>query len=121
MAGEPLLAFFVGFEDGFIGFRLLIRQPCQQRWAEVEADMAIIVRDFLDVLKTIQNSRHAVGGVTFCGDAFVPVMEWVCGVLQFDKFQPRVLARRLVEVSVNTNISVHQSWNSFSKSSTACG
>ena len=49
------------------------------------------------------DARSAVGRVALGADALVPVVVGRGGVLRLHGFQPRVLARRLVEVTVNAD------------------
>ena len=50
------------------------------------------------------NAGGAVGGVALGGDALVPVVIGGGGVLDFDGFEPGILARRLVEVAVDADV-----------------
>ena len=54
----------------------------------------------------VQNPRGAVGRVAFRGDALVPIVVGSGGILKLDRFQPRILARWLIEVAVNAKIAV---------------
>src|SRR5437867_8393928 len=58
-----------------------------------------------------------------CFDArkLIPVMEWICGILQFYKLEPGVLPWWLVKVTMDADIPVHQSRISFSNSRTPYG
>src|SRR5436189_12621 len=60
-------------------------------------------------------SRPAVRRVALARDAFVPVVKRGGGILNFDRFEPRVLARWLIEVTVDAKISfshrVSPSWD----------
>ena len=47
--------------------------------------------------------------VAFCGNPLIPVVVGVGRVLQFDNFQPGILPRRLIEMSVDANVSFHLS------------
>ena len=108
MPGKSLPAFFVGVENGLIGFRLFCCHPRKQRRTEIETDLRVVVRDLLDIAVAIQNSRHPIWRVTFGRDALVPVVERICGVLQLDELEPGVLPGRLIKMSVNTDVAFHQ-------------
>jgi hypothetical protein len=52
-----------------------------------------------------EQPRTGIGCIAFAGDSLVPVVERRGGVFDLDSTQPGILAGRLVEVSVNANIS----------------
>ena len=118
VTGEPLLAFLIRFENGPIRFRLFFGQPRQQSGAEVETDVRIVVGDLHDVPVAIQNSRGPIWRITLRGDPLIPVMKRVCGILQLNELEPCVFSRRLIEMSVYTDVAVHQSSTSFSNTTT---
>jgi len=103
-----LLALAIGIEDGLIGVGRAIGHPGQERGANVEADSRVIVDNSSDAVVRTQNARRRVGRVTLGGDALVPVVIGVRGVLHLDDFEPGVLARWLIKMTVNTKISVHK-------------
>src|SRR5690348_3539624 len=84
--------------------RSFLLHPEQERRSEVEADLGVVVHQLHDALLVIQQSRYGIRRVTFRGDALVPVMVRVSGVLKFDRFERWILSRRLIEVAVNANI-----------------
>ena len=104
VSGEPLAAFPVAFEDGVVHRGGFLLHPGQQRRAEVEADAGVVVDDLLDPSVPGVGPGKGVGRVTFRGDPLVPVVVGICGVLQFDRLQPGVLPRRLVEMTVDTDV-----------------
>src|SRR5579859_3398072 len=101
---EALATCAIGFQNGAIGFRLLRLHPGEQRRAEVEADVGVIIDDALDISLGIQNARSRIGSVTLGGNALVPVVERISGILDLNRLQPGVLARRLIEMSMYTDI-----------------
>src|SRR5690348_10414248 len=84
--------------------RSFLLHPEQERRSEVEADLGVVVHQLHDALLVIQQSRYGIRRVTFRGDALVPVVVRVSGVLKFDRFERWILSRRLIEVAVNANI-----------------
>ena len=95
----------VGIADHAIGARRVFFQPGEQGGPEVEADARIVVHDPDDLVLPVHDARGAVGGITFGGDAFVPVVVGGCRVLRLDGLEPGILARRLVEMAVNADVS----------------
>src|SRR5262245_56971954 len=102
--GIPFPAFFIRITNSLINVVLLFRKPRQQCGPEIETDVAVVIDDPLNVIKAVENSRRAIRRVTFRGDAFVPIMEWISRVLQLDEFEPCVFAGRLVKVAVDTDV-----------------
>ena len=113
MPGEALQTLLVCVQNRLIGLRLLLRQPCKQRRAEIETDVRVIICNFNDVSVAVQNPRHAVRRVAFGSDALIPVVERISGVLHLNEFEPGVLSRRLVKVAVDTDIAFHSVLNFF--------
>src|SRR5690606_13137908 len=82
----------------------------------------IVVDDADDAVAVIQNTCFGVWPVCFRSDPLIPVVVRVCGVLLFDRLQPRILPRWLVEVTVNANVFVHAGQVSlWSRSTALCG
>src|SRR5947209_5849663 len=90
-------------QDRGIGRRLALLEPAQKRRSEVEADRRVVVDDLDDPIVRVENTRRSIGLVALGGDPLVPVVIRMRGILSLDRFQPRVLARRLIEVTVNTD------------------
>ena len=103
MAAVALRAELVGVEDHAIGARGFVLEPAEQGGAEVEAHPRVVVHDADDLVLLVGDAGGAVGGVTLGGDAVVPVVIGRGGVLGFDGLEPGVLARRLVEVTVDAD------------------
>ena len=100
--GEP-----VRVHDGLVEPRMVPVQPGQQRWAEIEADLGVVVDDIDDIPVAVQDARAGIGAVAFGGDALVPVMVGVGRILDLDLLEPGVLPGRLVEMAVDADIAVH--------------
>ncbi len=97
----------IGGEDGLVDFRGLFLEPDEQGRAEIEADFGVVVDDLLDVPFAVENARGGIGGVALGGDALVPVVVRVGGILEFDGFEPGIFPRRLVEVAVDADVAIH--------------
>src|SRR5579862_1705121 len=106
VAGEALDAFAVGRANRFIETRSFGFDPGEKRGAEVEADFRIIVDDVDDVLIAIKNAAGGVGRVAFRGDALVPIVIGISGILNFDGLKPGIFARRLVKMRVNAEVTL---------------
>ena len=66
--------------------------------------------------RAVKDARGGIRRVTLGGDALVPIVIRVGGVLQFDRFQPGILARRLIEMAVNADVfhsASAKDWNFF--------
>src|ERR1700730_1356064 len=118
MASEFVRTEFVGFLQCGIHARRFVFQPGKQRRAEIEAHHSIVVNQLDDAVFVVENARRSIGRVTFRGDPFVPVMVWISGILQLNRFEGRILSRRLIEMTVNTNVSHDYSVIEFTRSST---
>jgi len=99
----PLHAVRIGLEDPLVGFRPRLLQPREQGRSEVEGNVVVVVDDVRDAPGPVLDARCAVRRVALGGDALVPVVEGVRRVLNLDVLDPRVLARRLVEVAVQAD------------------
>ena len=101
---KSLNTFLIGLKYGIVRFGIIGFHPRHKRGPEIETDLSVIVRDLLDHTFGIQNTRCAVGPVTFSGHTLIPIVIRMCGILNFDNFQPGILTGRLVEMPVNTDI-----------------
>src|SRR5262245_20263307 len=111
MTGKIFLTFPIGFENGVIniwGFRFKLGE---QGRTEVETDLRIIVDEPDDLVVAVENPRHGIRSIALRCNPFIPVMIRVCRILQFDAFEPRILARGLVEMAVNANVAFHEKLN----------
>ena len=80
-------------------------QPRQEGGTEIETDERIIVDDGGDAVVAIENPRCRIRGITLRSYSFVPIVIRVSRILQFNRLEPRVFARRLIEVSVDADVS----------------
>jgi sec-independent protein translocase protein TatA len=103
VAGKALLAALVSMDDGIVNARSILAEPGEQGRPEVEAHARVVVEDADDLVLLIDNAGGAVGRVTLRGDAVVPVVPGRRGFLSLDGLEPRVLARRLIEMAVDTD------------------
>jgi hypothetical protein len=103
VAVEGFAAAALAVQDHAIGARRVLLEPAEQRGPEVEAHARVVVHDPGNQVLVVHNARRAVGGVALRADALVPVVVGSGGVLSLHRFQPGVLARRLVEVTMNAD------------------
>ena len=106
VAGVAEAAGFVGIEDHAVGAGGVVVEPTEQGGAKVEAHAGVVVDDADDDVLLVDDAGGSVGGVALGGDAVVPVVVGGGGLLDFDGFEPGVFARRLVEVSVDTDVAL---------------
>ncbi len=76
----------------------------QQSGPEIKAHLRVVVDELYNPLLVVQQSRNCVRRVTLGGNPFVPIVVGIGGVLQLDRFKRRILPRRLIKMSVNTNV-----------------
>ena len=82
-------------------------QPGQQCRAEIETYLRVVV-NYVDNLSVgAQYPRGGVSPVALLRYLVVPVMIGIGRVLQLHLFQPRVLPRRLIKMTMNTNVVLH--------------
>jgi hypothetical protein len=81
--------------------------PGEKRGSKIEADLGIVVDDIDNSLIVIQNPRGRIWRVALRGDAPIPVVIGIGGVLNFYLFEPGIFSRGLIEVPMNANIAVH--------------
>jgi hypothetical protein len=97
------LTFPVGFENSVINIRCFCFKPREQGRTEVKTDPRVIVDELDDLVVPIENPRHGIRRIAFRRNALVPVVIRVSGILKFDVFEPGVLERPLVEMTVDPN------------------
>src|SRR5918995_4017889 len=102
-----LLTFAVGFEYRLIDLGRFGLEPGEQRRAEIKTDFRIIVDEPDDLIIAVEDARNRIRRIAFGGDPLVPIVIRVSGILKLDGFEPWVLPWRLVEMSVNANVSLH--------------
>src|SRR5437868_10732026 len=104
MSVPPLAAHAIALNDAlhYVGRPLL--HPGEQGRPKIEAHPGIVVDQIDDFPALIDQPCPAVGPVALAGDALVPVVERAGGILNLNGFEPGILARRLVEVTVNADI-----------------
>ncbi len=95
--------------------------PGQQGRSEIEADPRVVVDDLLDAAVRIQNPGGGVGRVALGGDPLVPVVIRIGRILQLDRFQPGVFPRRLVEMTMNADVSVQSDLRCLPVNDHCCG
>ncbi len=101
-------AFFVRFYYALINLRLVPGQPGQQSRPEIETHLRIIAYDVYNLVLVIEYPRRGVLPVTFLRYLLVPVMIRIGRILQLHVLQPGILPRRLIKMSVNAYVFIHQ-------------
>jgi len=111
MAVAALAAETVSFDNAAQYLGRSFFHPRQKGRPEVETHPRVIVQQIDDLALAVHEAGTAVWSVTLSADALSPVVEWSCRVLNFDRLQPRIFARRLVKVSVDAQIA----WFTFAQ------
>ncbi|MFO0635691.1 MAG: hypothetical protein U0168_22860 [Nannocystaceae bacterium] len=106
VAAEALAAQVVGRNDRAVDVATVALEPRQQRGPEVEAHARVVADDARDVALLVEDARRGVGAVALRGDALVPVVERIRRLLHLDGLEPRVLAWRLIEVTVDADVAL---------------
>ena len=71
---------------------------------KLKLDLGVVAHDVHEAPLAVQDARGGVGGVALGGDPLVPVVVGVSGILDFHRFQPGILPRWLVEMTVDTDV-----------------
>ena len=103
VTAETLAAAALAVQDLAVSSWRVLFEPAQQCGTEVKADARVVVHDARDLVLDVYNPRRAVGRVALRANPLVPVVVGRSGILRLDSLQPRILARRLVKVTMNTN------------------
>src|SRR5262245_24517625 len=104
VAGTACAAEAVGRDDLLEQVRLVASKPGAQGGSEVEAQARVIVDDGGNAVALPEQARRGVGPVALGREPGVPVVVGGRRVLHLDFIEPRVLARRLVKVAVDTDV-----------------
>ena len=84
--------------------RLMASKPGAQGGSDIEAQARIIIDDGGDTVVVPEQARGGIGPVALRRNPSIPVMIRSRRVLHLDFIEPRVLARRLVKVAVDTDV-----------------
>jgi len=106
MVGVERGAGLVGVLNHAVGAGSEVFEPAEQGGAEVEAHARVVVDDAGDLVLVVDDAGGAVGGVTLGGNALVPIVIGGGGFLELYGLKPRVLAGGLVEMTVDTEVSL---------------
>lgn len=107
---KPLAALMICVANCLVRLRSLLFEPSQQSGTKIEADLAVIVNHLSNLLIAVQNSRSSIRRVALGGDSLVPVIKGPRRGLGLDLICPRVFARRLIAMAVDTNVSRRRSF-----------
>jgi hypothetical protein len=66
--------------------------------------MGVVIDDLRDAILAIQNPCRRVGRIALGGNAFIPIVKWCGGILNFDGIEPRIFTGRLIKMPVNADI-----------------
>jgi hypothetical protein len=99
----------VGFEDLRVHVRAVPLEPREQRRPDVERDLLEVVDDVEDAVLFVDAPGRGVRRVALGAHPLVPVVMRSRRVLDLDRFEPGILARRLVEVTVDDDRAVQNS------------
>src|SRR5579875_560504 len=91
----------VGGADARPGPGMRPLKPAHQRWPEVEAYRPIVVDDAVNRAPVVEDPREGVGSIAFGINAFIPVMKGAGAILGIERSSPRILARRLIKMTMN--------------------
>jgi hypothetical protein len=105
---KSLLAFFVRFKNSTVGFGILSGKPGQERRSKIKADSGIVIYDSINEAIFVKDPGDAVWLIAFRCDSLVPIMVGMGGFLKLYRFNPWILARWLIKVSVNADIVFHR-------------
>jgi hypothetical protein len=103
--------FPVCLKDLLIDRRRILLQPGEKGGAKIEADGRIIIEDIQDLLLSVNDPGISIRPIAFKADPFVPVVKRMSALLGLDDFKPRVLPRRLIEMTMNGDISIFDLWS----------
>jgi hypothetical protein len=103
VAAEPRTARAIGGDHRLVDVGRIVLEPRQQGRPDVEAHPLVVIDDRDDLVVVVDDAGRGVGPVALGGDPVVPVAVRVRGRLGLHRLQPRVLARRLVEVAMDAD------------------
>ncbi len=98
------MALFVGLNDPAVQIGRVLGCPGEKSGTKIEADSGIVVQNVRNALLAIENASGQVGSVALGRHALIPVMVGIGRILKFNLLEPRILAWRLIEMTVNTKI-----------------
>jgi len=104
VAGMALTAQAIGGNNLIEQVGLVASKPGAQGRADIETQPGIIIDDSGDAVAMPEQARRGIRPVTLGRNARVPVMIRSRRVLHLDFIEPGVLARRLVEMTVDTDV-----------------
>jgi hypothetical protein len=108
VTGAASDALAVGLDDARVSFGVSAFEPGEERGAEVEAEVGVVVDYGFDAPVRVDDAGVAVRAVALAVDALVPVVEGVRARLALDQIGPGVLSRRLVEMAVDDQRGRHR-------------
>jgi hypothetical protein len=89
----------IGCEDALVRLGVGLREPGEKRGPDIERDPLVVVDDSFALGRL--EVRQKVGPIGLGVHALVPVVERSGARLSLDATRPGILARRLIEVTVD--------------------
>ncbi len=99
----------IGLDDLGVHVGPVALEPGEERRPDVERDLLEVVADVEHAVLVVDAPGRRVRRVALRGHALVPVVERRRRVLHLHRLEPRILARRLVEVPVDDDRAVQNS------------
>src|SRR5262249_25575793 len=103
---ESLAARLVGRDQRGVNVRRLVLEPRHQRRSDVEAHALVVVDDADDLTLPVDHAPGYVRPIALRRDPIVPIAIRKRARLRLDRLEPRVFARRLIEVAVDAHPAV---------------
>src|SRR5882724_2588057 len=93
--------FAVCFENAFVGVRMILFEPVEERRPKVETDVRVIVYQSPFAGCRIVDGSNSIRSIALHIDTLVPIMKRRGARFRFDNSSPRIFTRRLIEMAVD--------------------
>ena len=91
----------IGFKNLLIEMRILFLNPGKKGGAKIKTDGGVIVDDIEDLPLAINDSSIGIWSIALKGDPVIPIMKGMSTLFSFNFLKPRILSRRLIEMTMN--------------------